>query len=407
MNILYVSPSNAIGGAETSLLVMIRHFKQRGHGVFVALPASTDQSFEALLLPHVDGVLYVKTMRWHAASASTGLLQKLIQYLYASYKSGGWHVAPIVAMYRFIVKNNIDVVHTNTMFSIDGAIAAKCAGVPHVQHVRELIGAGSHSLARFSLMNQPAVFRKCMTVLHARVVANSKATGEACGQYFARERLVQIYNPLPDDMFVRLEPEAGSSRGPITVALVANLTARFKNHALFLEIAREFRERYASRRVRFHIYGTVPAENDPTLVSLRNTIRSYGLEDDLTLMGHHADPRVMFGEIDILVHTYPGESFGRIFVEAMSQGVPVVAADGGGASELIQHGRTGFLVRADSPAVFAERIEWLLAHPVERQAIVDNAYAFALEFKAGNIMPRIESLYREVASDRRKTARTQ
>lgn len=397
MNILYVSPSNAIGGAEMSLLAMTRYFKERGYGVFVALPASKNKLYETLLSPNVDGILHVKPMRWHAAPRGLRVLDKVKQYLYSSYKSRGWHFAPSFAIYRFMKKYRINLVHTNTMFAIDGAFAAKLAAVPHIQHVREIVGLGEHSLAQFPLMNCPSLFRRCMTFLHAKVVANSKFTRETCENYFKGEDFVHIYNSLPESLFAtEAQLHSREDERVLTVGLAANVTARWKNHLLFIEIARAFKTRYSSKTICFHIYGNLPHEIDPYLLSLRKTIREYGLEKYVVLKGQHGDVRDLFGEIGVLIHTCSREPFGRVFIEAMAQGVPVVAAKGGGATELIEDGRTGFLVKDDSPEVFAERIDWLLTHPSERQAIVENAYRFALDFKGEKILQQMESLYQEV-----------
>jgi glycosyltransferase involved in cell wall biosynthesis len=396
VNILYVSPSNVIGGAEISLLAMVRYFKGRSCRVYVALPGADNNSYEELLSPHVDGTLHVKSMGWHSAPCATPLFARVKRFLYFAWKSRGWHVAPCLAIYRYIKSQRINLVHTNTMFSIDGALAAKFAGVPHIQHVRELIGSGDHSLARFPLMNSP-LFRKCMTFLHAKVVVNSKFTGQTCENYFEQDDLVQIYNPLAEEQFFPQEElRKKCFEGTITIGLVANVTARFKRHLLFIEAARVFTKKYPSRAVRFNIYGNLPPENDPYLHSLRERIHSYGLEDCVHLKGQYTKAVEIFRELNFLIHTYPWESFGRVYLEAMAHGVPVIAVEGGGVIELIQSGKTGFLVKDGLPEALASNIEWLLTHPSERQDIIENAYRFALDFKGEKIMPKIESLYQEV-----------
>jgi phosphatidylinositol alpha-1,6-mannosyltransferase len=62
------------------------------------------------------------------------------------------------------------------------------------------------------------------------------------------------------------------------------------------------------------------------------------------------------------------EPLGLAPLEAMANAVPVVAVYEGGLPETVIDGRTGFLVKAD-PAVFANRLEWLLADPDLRKAM--------------------------------------
>ncbi|KAI8959913.1 glycosyltransferase family 4 protein [Daldinia sp. FL1419] len=55
------------------------------------------------------------------------------------------------------------------------------------------------------------------------------------------------------------------------------------------------------------------------------------------LMTHYASA-------DIFLHCSVTETFGLVVLEAMASGVPVVARDEGGPSDIIEHGKTGFLV---------------------------------------------------------------
>ncbi len=57
------------------------------------------------------------------------------------------------------------------------------------------------------------------------------------------------------------------------------------------------------------------------------------------------------------------EPFGLVFVEALSCGVPVVAADLGALPEIVADGESGYLVGVDDPAALADALERLLGDP--------------------------------------------
>ena len=73
------------------------------------------------------------------------------------------------------------------------------------------------------------------------------------------------------------------------------------------------------------------------------------------------------------------ESFGLVALEAAACGIPVVSADVGGLSSLVEHGRTGFLVSGRDPADYAARIDELLADPLRRAEMGAAAVAAATE----------------------------
>jgi glycosyltransferase involved in cell wall biosynthesis len=56
----------------------------------------------------------------------------------------------------------------------------------------------------------------------------------------------------------------------------------------------------------------------------------------------------------------------NVIAEAMSQGLPVVAARAGAVDELVEDGRTGLLVPADNPGALARATEALIRDPVRR-----------------------------------------
>lgn len=101
---------------------------------------------------------------------------------------------------------------------------------------------------------------------------------------------------------------------------------------------------------------------------------------------------------DVFLLPSASESFGLSALEAMACGVPVVASDTGGLSEVVMDGITGALVPVGEVETMAERVLNLLEPEkwsVARRAAVERA----LEFSEDLVVPRYEALYQRVVDE--------
>jgi glycosyltransferase involved in cell wall biosynthesis len=90
------------------------------------------------------------------------------------------------------------------------------------------------------------------------------------------------------------------------------------------------------------------------------------------------------------------EPFGKVGIEAMSVGRPVIASDVGGISEWLDHGETGFLVPAADSAQIANRAVQLLSDSALRRQMATRAAARAQVFSIEQHAQRMIALYQSI-----------
>ncbi|MEK6768714.1 MAG: glycosyltransferase family 4 protein [Gemmatimonadota bacterium] len=91
--------------------------------------------------------------------------------------------------------------------------------------------------------------------------------------------------------------------------------------------------------------------------SLPGPVTAQPLHDRIHFLKFQSEPWRLYPEFDLVVHfsTRP-EPFGRVIVEAMASGVPVIAADAGGPREIVEHGVTGWLIPPGDVAALGEQL---------------------------------------------------
>jgi phosphatidylinositol alpha 1,6-mannosyltransferase len=93
---------------------------------------------------------------------------------------------------------------------------------------------------------------------------------------------------------------------------------------------------------------------------------------------HGAQLARLYASLDIFAHTGPYETFGQAVHEAMASGLPVIAPAAGGPLDLVDHGRTGYLVPPFEAAGFTSTVREL-AGDLEQRAMLGAAGRAAIE----------------------------
>lgn len=259
----------------------------------------------------------------------------------------------------------IDVVHTGTSLNLRGALAAKEAGIPHIWHVKECIGRAGR--VQFPMPDEELA--RYMSDMSSRIIVMSDYIGR-----FFRSHDCRKIEVLPDG--VNLQPYlTGSSRNlraklglrddQMLVGMVASLASMWKQHEVFIEMAGLLAAREPN--VHFLLIGPRPtAKRWPHDLAYRYNKRLMALarecmpEGRLTFLDFVPDAPDVMRSLDVLVHTCSVEPFGRIAIEAMAAGTPIVGPFTGGIAETVVDGETGFLVRPRDSRAFADATACLL-----------------------------------------------
>lgn len=221
----------------------------------------------------------------------------------------------------------------------------------------------------------------------SKVVALSEALANTARQTAPELDIDVIPNGIDTDKFS--PPERRSSRFSIRLITVARLLKR-KGIQTILEACAE----PTLLPVKLQIIGTGPYEDE-----LRGMVRELGLQDNVEFVGYVPNeglPRY-YRKSDIFVLPSETESFGLVFAEAMSCGLPIAASDVGGIPETVRHGIDGLLCPPGDPARLRENLIQLMSSSEERKEMSDSQRQRILRhYPWEHIAARYADLYRDV-----------
>lgn len=381
MRILFVNPGgDAAGGAERSLVLLIRELVRRGHELGVVTLASGDAgdvfaSAGAIIV--ADGLRHeLGGVRRHGSAAD------LI-------RGASRTLGPAVSAARAIRSQArsfaADLIHTNGLRAhLLTPLLARAS--PVVWSLRERPpGALARAMVR-------AAARAAVAITAPSLFAAELASG-------CRRPVYVIPNPVepaaPADRRVA-RASLGLPAGRPVVAVLAHLHPTKGQHVAIAAWRRLRAPRPLLVLAGGDLYGQA---STAYRTALQQSILSGGLTGDVLLVGLVADPAQLYAASDLVLHPalHP-EGFGRSVAEAQVAGVPVVATSIGAAVELIEHGRSGMLAPPGNGSALAEAVSLVLEDPALQRRLRAGGLALAARYRPESHAASMESVYRAVTA---------
>jgi glycosyltransferase involved in cell wall biosynthesis len=193
------------------------------------------------------------------------------------------------------------------------------------------------------------------------------------------------------DEAARAAARAALGIAPATTVIttVGRLTA-IKHHALLLNAACRLASRLPD--VVFLIAGDGELRPD-----LERRAADLGIADRVRFLGWRRDLPVIYGATDVFVLTSRNEGTPVALIEAMAAGVPGVATDVGGVSDVISDPGLGALVPSDDVDALVAGIEHVRRSDASRRMMGERARASVLQrYGIGRLVDDVDRLYRSL-----------
>ena len=335
--ILYILNSSSLGGANRSLSVLLAGLDRDRYRPLAVTPRTAPLLTRLQELDVPCTILPLPSLGRLQASLP-GKLKAMVR-----------NAVNFLQLVQLIRREGVDLIHTNTVFPLAGGMASFLLEIPHVWHLREGLDTPEYDL-RFGV----GTSRRLLAGLSSRMICISTYVRQVSVPEDAHDRAVVIPNALEE-----IPPMAEPPDSATPLVGTIGLMGAKKRTTLFVETAVLMARQIPTAQ--FMVAGRPTAGEEEVLATCKARVAEAGLQDRFSWPGFIPDTDQLYLGLHLLIHPGVHEAFGRVLIEAMSRGIPVVGVRSGAVPEVIEDGVTGAVVSADDARSLADAAVALLA----------------------------------------------
>ena len=359
MKILFLSHYGAMLGANRSLLSLVQGLRAKGVETMIYCPkeAAFSEELRKLEIPF-EIVAY---QNWADTFLLPGFWLLPLRYFQNR------RLMP--ALLKKVQQFNPDIIHTNSSVLGIGAQLAEQLKIPHVWHIRELTRL--HYNMRF--FPGESTFYSYLAKAAKLIVISKAVKKEIIGNRQLPHELI-FNGVVPKTHFNQdISNFAKAENEETTTFLLIGMLHPNKNQLMAVQAFEQIAKAYP--KARLLIVGTGRRLYEKRL---KDFCKNKDIENQVHFAGYLPNPKDAYLQSDVVLMCSENEAMGRVTVEAMAYGKPVIGYKSGATPELIEHGKDGFLFENGSTEL-AKYLKHFLEKPNAINIMGQNGFASAKE----------------------------
>ncbi len=282
----------------------------------------------------------------------------------------------------------VDIIHSNSSREDFGAMLAQKYEKPLCWHIREFgdldYPCYSYRRDHIALMNQAAT----VFIAVSDAVKSHWVEKGLCGR-----KMVRIYNGVADDK--KPKENYRIADGQPVRFVIAGSICDAKGQAQLVE-AIGILPGEIQKLIQVDMFGS---GNKEYCRKIEKRIKTLGLDSVIRMKGYQSDVTKRLTEYDCGLMCSRSEGFGRVTVEYMMAGLPVIASDSGANPELVKEQENGLLYHMKDVHDLARKMKMIVESPELRERMGRNAARYArANFTTEKNANQIYELYKSLLS---------
>ena len=303
----------------------------------------------------------------------------------------------LVTLFLHIRKIDPHIVHTHTSKAgILGRLAAWLARVPtiiHTPHGHVFYGHFGRSLSRMFLQMEKLLGR----ITHHQIALTPEEGNDYVNLGVAKSNnLSVIHSGVDLNRFKLSAAETNHKRNELSIppdSLVVGYVGwliPIKGVTHLVDAMAEVIQRHPNSLLVLVGKGDEKGEEE---IKLKEQVENLGLVDNVRFLGWRPDVHEIMGCFDIFVLPSLNEGMGRVLVEAMAVGLPIVASRVGGIPDLVKDGENGLLVPPADAGALERAISDLLSDKARGKRMGETGKRMCHPYSVEAMVEKIDALY--------------
>ncbi|MBB3108565.1 glycosyltransferase involved in cell wall biosynthesis [Paenibacillus phyllosphaerae] len=380
MRIAFYNHTSAVSGAEISMLLTAKHFSK-------AEPIIFAPEGEVLERAQSIGIRVMPTPSYRARLRKNPflLIKDMIGMLAA-----GWKLASILK------KEPIDLIHANSIRAgIMAGLFKWYHKTPIIWHMRDippkgLVGRAVKLLGRITAEGFIGISKS--------VLENFSDSSLKARSYLVHNgvELTYIGDQEKQDYRKKIREELRTPQNAKVATIIGQIAPWKRQEDAIRATAKLIQD---GTEVFLWIVGIAKfrKENELYFETLKSLVYELGIEDRVIFAGFREDVLEICCASDILLLCSDNEPFGRVVIEAMSQGTPVIGTEAGGVPEIIRNGINGMMYPVSEYIKLSHLMSQLFNDPQLMKRLSDNGLLNAEQnFSIKQTAEKVENIYQNV-----------
>lgn len=378
-NILFVSHEDKLFGASKSLLNIIDVFSKNNNCIVVTRSENGD--FAKELKKRGVEIIPARYYTWEIYKDP-----KKFDYTWWTHRIFWVTVGRIcnyIAVNKIVnkLKYKIDIVHVNSGVVDIGVALKDKLNCPLVWHLREF---GFEDFGYVPYLSE----KKFYSTLDKAdgVIAISDAIYTKFNNNLKHAKIKRIYNGVAEDNIIENKQYHLNVNDKLVLLISGSKISKAKGQDIAINAIK--------------MLNTKKIENLELRIAGYGDLKELGVTDipkNVKFLGHVDDMKKEREHVDVELVCSKCEAFGRVTVEAMLGGIPVIGARTGGTPELINDGINGFTFEYGDIGQLAEKILFFYNNRNKLLEMGNDAQKYAKKFFLINRCAKeIEEFYNEL-----------